>query len=238
MILFSIPEPYTMQQIITKFGGTSVSSRATWNNIAAITKKHIKTGVQPVIVCSALTQISNKLEKAIEAALLDEHQSILADIRNSHFKLAEELEVSPELIAQELRQLEQWLTGIALLKQAPAKNSCANIKLGRINDDPFRFAFLSNQGLTISWQDARHLLTSTPVLGGEAVNYLSARCTSDYDSHLSEQFLSSGAQAIITQGFFAANPAGETVLLGRGGSDTSAALLAGKLQAQACEIWD
>lgn len=69
------------------------------------------------------------------------------------------------------------------------------------------------------------------------MNYLSARCESEYDSALVEKFLSSGAQAIITQGFFAANPHGETVLLGRGGSDTSAALLAGKLQAASCEIW-
>src|SRR5580704_5094507 len=107
-----------MQQIVTKFGGTSVSSRSTWNNIAAITKKHMSTGTQPVIVCSALTQISNKLEKAIEAALLDEHHGIYTDICNSHLNLAEELEVNPDLITNDLHQLEQWLTGIALLKQA------------------------------------------------------------------------------------------------------------------------
>jgi len=57
-----------MQQIVTKFGGTSVSTRMTWNNIAAITQRHLNSSAQPVIVCSALTQISNKLEKAIEAA--------------------------------------------------------------------------------------------------------------------------------------------------------------------------
>lgn len=226
-----------MQHIVTKFGGTSVSTRGTWNNIAAITKKHLQSDVQPVIVCSALTQISNKLEKAIEAALIDEHHSIFNDIRDSHLKLAEELEVSADLITKELHQLQQWLTGIALLKQAPAKTHAQILSLGEIMMTRLGHAFLNAQGIITEWQDAKTLLISTPTLGGEAVNYLSARCDSEYNSELVEKFLANGAQAIITQGFFAANAQGETVLLGRGGSDTSAALLAGKLQASFCEIW-
>ena len=42
---------------------------------------------------------------------------------------------------------------------------------------------------------------------------------------------------LLTQGFTARTPAGETVLLGRGGSDTAAAYLAGKLDANRLEIW-
>lgn len=226
-----------MQQVVIKFGGTSVSTRATWNNIAAITQKHLNTGVQPVIVCSALTQISNKLEKAIEAALLDEHHSLFNDIQSSHLNLAEQLEVNHQLIANDLHQLQQWLTGISLLKQAPAKTHAQILSLGELMMTRLGHAFLEKQGIKVKWYDARELLTSTPTLGGETMNYLSARCESEYDSALVEKFLSSRVQAIITQGFFAANPHGETVLLGRGGSDTSAALLAGKLQAASCEIW-
>lgn len=226
-----------MEQIVTKFGGTSVSSRTTWEHILAITQRHINAKKQPVIVCSALTQISNKLEKAIDAALLDEHHSIYADIENSHLRLAQELEVSFSLIAQELHQLKQWLTGIALLKQAPAKTHAQILSLGEIMMTRLGHAFLQQNGIKTQWMDARDLLTSTPSLGGDLVNYLSAVCDSDYDPQLVERFLSDNAEAIITQGFFAANPQGETVLLGRGGSDTSAALLAGKLHASLCEIW-
>ena len=42
---------------------------------------------------------------------------------------------------------------------------------------------------------------------------------------------------ILTQGFIARNSAGDSVLLGRGGSDTSAAYLAAKLDAAGLEIW-
>src|SRR5205085_9138532 len=42
---------------------------------------------------------------------------------------------------------------------------------------------------------------------------------------------------VLSQGFIARNAEGETVLLGRGGSDTSGAYLAGKLEARRLEIW-
>jgi bifunctional diaminopimelate decarboxylase / aspartate kinase len=226
-----------MQHIVTKFGGTSVSTRNTWNNILSIIQKHLSSGVQPVIVCSALTQISNKLEKAIEAALINEHQSIFNEIRIGHFNLAEQLEVDPQLIAEDLQQLERWLTGIALLKQAPAKTHAQVLSMGELMMTRLGHAFLEKQGVRCAWFDARDILVSTPFPDGESANYLSARCASDYDPTLVEKFISSGAQAIITQGFFAANLQGETVLLGRGGSDTSAALIAGKLHAASCEIW-
>lgn len=226
-----------MQQLITKFGGTSVSSLQTWENIYRITQQHIKNGVQPVIVCSAMTQISNKLEQAIEAALVDQHHSIYQDIEQSHGTLAESLGISDRLIDLELQQMHNWLTGIALLKEASPKTRAQILSLGEIMMTRLGHAFLLRKGINCLWLDVREALTSTPVINDESTNFLAARCLSDADPALNARFLSSGAQAVITQGFFAANPQGETVLLGRGGSDTSAALLAAKLKAVACEIW-
>ena len=65
---------------------------------------------------------------------------------------------------------------------------------------------------------------------------LSAECTFSPDAELQSAFARCEG-VIITQGFIARNAAGETVLLGRGGSDTSAAYFAAKLQAKRCEIW-
>ncbi len=228
---------FDMQQVVTKFGGTSVSSLQTWENIAEITKQHRANGVQPVIVCSALTQASNKLEKAIEAALLNQHQNIEAEIAQGYVELAEALQVPSELINADLEQLKQWLTGIALLKEAPAKTRAQILSLGELMMTRLGHAFLHNRGIKCLWLDVREALVSTPIPGGDSVNYLAARCNSEPKPELKQKLIDSGADAIITQGFFAANPQGDTVLLGRGGSDTSAALLAALLQASICEIW-
>ncbi len=226
-----------MRQLVTKFGGTSVSSRENWDHIAAITKKHLSTGVQPVIVCSALTQASNNLEKMIDAALLDKHHSIQAEVANHYLQLAEALGVNPELIQLDLQQLQQWLTGIALLREAPAKTQAQVLSLGELMMTRLGHAFLQKEGIHCLWLDARELLVATEIPGGDTVNFLAARCNSDTNPTLAAQLVASGAEVIITQGFIASNAHGDTVLLGRGGSDTSAALLAAILDAAACEIW-
>ncbi|MFA5959719.1 MAG: bifunctional aspartate kinase/diaminopimelate decarboxylase [Tatlockia sp.] len=225
------------QQIVTKFGGTSVSSRETWENIALITKQHIAQGLQPVIVCSALTQVSNKLEKAIDAAFFNQHQSIEEEIKQGYWSLAEALDVSSTLISDDLLQLKQWLTGIALLKEAPPKTQARILSLGELMMTRLGHAFLNKQGIDCLWFDVRDALISTAMPHNEAANYLAARCNSEPNPELSQKLANSLAQAVITQGFFAANKEGETVLLGRGGSDTSAGLLAAILNAKACEIW-
>ena len=226
-----------MYQVITKFGGTSVSSRKTWDNILSITQQHIENGQQPVIVCSALTQISNKLEQAFTAALLNQHQAIEQDIKDSHIILAEALEVSPKLLDLEFNQLTQLLTGIALIKAAPAKTRAEIMSLGELMMTRLGHAFLQKRGIKTHWFDVREALMAEPIPNSDdAVNYLAARLESKPNPVLRQKLISHGG-AIITQGFFAANAAGETVLLGRGGSDTSAALLSAILEADLCEIW-
>ncbi len=226
-----------MQQVITKFGGTSVSSRESWEHIASITRKHLETGVQPVIVCSALTQASNKLERMIDAALLDKHQDIQADVTANYLQLAMALDVSADLIALDLQQLQQWLTGIALLKESPAKTHAQILSLGELMMTRLGHAFLNKQGIHCAWFDAREALQSESIPHAGADNYLAARCHSEHNPDLSRKLAAIGADVIITQGFIAANEQGDTVLLGRGGSDTSAALLAAILGASLCEIW-
>jgi len=65
---------------------------------------------------------------------------------------------------------------------------------------------------------------------------LSATCDFAPDRSLQANWRSLD-KVILTQGFIAANAAGDTVLLGRGGSDTSAAYFAAKLSAARLEIW-
>lgn len=227
-----------MHQLVTKFGGTSVSSRKTWDNIAAISKNHMANDAQPIIVCSALTQASNKLEKAIEAALINEYHHIFQDISDGYVNLAHELEVSPDLIKDDIQQLQDWLTGIALLKEAPPKTRAQIMSLGEIMMTRLGHAFLNQQGINTHWFDVREILVcnAQPHQTIQA-SYLSARCFTEANPEFAQKLKKTGAQAVITQGFIAKNNEGETVLLGRGGSDTSAALLACLLQAKKCEIW-
>ncbi len=226
-----------MRHLVSKFGGTSVSTLENWEHIAFIVKQHIDSGIQPIIVCSALTKASDQLEKMVEAALINEHALLQKELAHNYIQLAKALGVNPEIIASDLQQLEQWLMGIALLREAPDKTRAQVLSLGEIMMTRLGNVFLNKKGIVCQWFDVRQALCATPILGGDSVNYLSAHCNSNKNSTLIHDFWHSGAKAIITQGFIASNCNGDTVLLGRGGSDTSAALLAVMVNAEKCEIW-
>jgi diaminopimelate decarboxylase/aspartate kinase len=67
-------------------------------------------------------------------------------------------------------------------------------------------------------------------------SYLSATCDFAPSAEASAKVAAAG-DVVITQGFIASDAAGDTVLLGRGGSDTSGAYFAALLSAQQLEIW-
>lgn len=226
-----------MTLIISKFGGTSVSTRKNWENVLYIAKRHISNDIKPIIVCSAIAQASNTLELLIQEALLGKYKELYLSLTGNYTKLAHELEVSPSLIQNEYEMLDKWLTGISLLKQAPSQTKAQILSLGELMVTKLGHAFLNQNGIACLWFDAREAIIAVPGLAGEVVNYCASKCASDYNQELHTKFSNCNQQAIITQGFIGATAKGETVLLGRGGSDTSAALLAAILKASACEIW-
>ncbi len=131
----------------------------------------------------------------------------------------------------ELRQLTgRYRADARGAPTAPARASCRWANCWRPSSAR---AILRNQGIDAShWADARTMLVAEPRRSAtEKAGYLSATCGFAPDDAL--RAASRGAsQVVITQGFIASDRDGQTVLLGRGGSDTSAAYLAAKLRAQ------
>ncbi len=162
--------------VVCKFGGTSVSSRATWDNIAGIAQRHIKDGLKPVIVCSALSQASNKLEKAIESALLGQQHTILTDILDSYQELATSLNVTNSVYEQEAKDLQQWLEGISLLKEASAKTRARIMSLGELMLTRIGQAFLNQYLGGATLLDARTILQAETSTQDAQLRYLAARC--------------------------------------------------------------
>ena len=225
--------------IVIKFGGTSVSSQKNWHNIALVIRQHLQQNNRLVVVCSAPSQVSNKLEKLIEQAIAGEYKHILDDINQLYQSLAMDLQLDfNKLIEADFLQLQQRAHGIALLKEASPRVRAQMMAFGELALTKFGAAFLQRQQLKISWQDARDYLQCQPdFLIDDTKAYLQAYCDTEIDVTLQEKLMAIDVPVILTQGYIACNAQNETVLLGRGGSDTSAAYFAAKLQARRCEIW-
>jgi len=97
--------------------------------------------------------------------------------------------------------------------------------------------YLNSQGLATVWIDIRRSLKAERRLNASTkASVLNATCDFTPDADLQAEWRRHNG-VLITQGFIASNEEGETVLLGRGGSDTSSAYIAAKLAAERLEIW-
>jgi diaminopimelate decarboxylase/aspartate kinase len=224
--------------VVLKFGGTSVSSAANWQNIAAVVRARIAASLRPVIVHSALSGITDGLESLLAAAVAGRHAGALANIEARHRDLARSLGIAPspqfEVFMQELAELAASAQRSREVSDALRARVMA---MGELLATSLGATYLNACGIATAWADARQVLRADTRPGAtHKAGFLSATCDFAPDVALQAQWQALD-QVVITQGFIASNPAGETVLLGRGGSDTSGAYFAAKLNAARLEIW-
>ena len=226
--------------IVAKFGGTSVSTRSRWDTIASITRRHCEDGRHPLLVCSALQGVSDKLEALLDAAESGTSPADLLDaVKDRHRSLARDLDVDVhDALSGSFERLDTLVRQIEKTGAVSPRLRAAVMGMGELLSTRLGAAYLSDGGLSTRWLDAREYLRAEddPQLSPKR-RYLSATCTFYPDAVLQSHLDDDPHDVHLTQGFIASNALGETVLLGRGGSDTSAAYFAAKLEAEQLEVW-
>ena len=224
--------------VVLKFGGRSVSTAENWAIIARLIRERLDEGVRPVVVHSALVGVSNALIALLDAAVAGAHvDDQLAKIRAQHDSLARDLGVDPQMFDERFAALGQVVAGIKLIGEVSPRVHARVLANGELAATELGAAYLRSTGLDVAWLDIREYLESTTLRDQtERARFISARCDFSPDKSLQQRFAALEG-IVLSQGFIARNAQGETVLLGRGGSDTSGAYLAGKLEARRLEIW-
>jgi diaminopimelate decarboxylase/aspartate kinase len=225
--------------VVLKFGGTSVSSLGRWQTIETAARERLGEGLRPLIVCSALSGVTDRLEALLEAAGRGQLGDGLDALRKRHVDFAAALGADFEREAgEEFEALSRVLTGADLLGEVSTRARARVLARGELLSSRLGAAYLHSRGLAVRWLDARDCLTARDEPGAsEKRRILSASCTGERDEALGERLAADRADVFVTQGFIARDAEGGTVVLGRGGSDTSAAYLAAALGAVRCEIW-
>jgi diaminopimelate decarboxylase/aspartate kinase len=217
--------------VVMKFGGTSVSSVDCWDTIREQARQHLGQGRKVLVVVSALTGVTNLLSRLADGIDPAEKEAIGAELGDRHEHLIAALKVQPSE-----RYSSYWGSLAEQLGQAGAKIDDARraglLAHGELLSSCIGHQALRAGGMEAIWQDARDLLRTLPATS----DVLAARCGDQAEPELAERLAAEGSLH-ITQGFIASGPNGQTCLLGRGGSDTSAAYFAARLSAEALEIW-
>jgi diaminopimelate decarboxylase/aspartate kinase len=234
MATITITDSPALPFVVLKFGGTSVSSRERFVTITEQVRARLAEGLRPVVVCSALSGVTNALEALLDASTTGAQAVHLEALRARHEAFAAELGVPASLVADELAELDRLATGVALVGEASPRVRARVLAKGELLLTRLGAAFLAAQGLDAHWFDAREALRSDG-RGEDHRRFLSAHVHGGADPALAARLAAFGV--VVTQGFVAQDPSGATAVLGRGGSDTSGALFAAKLGAVRCEIW-
>lgn len=218
--------------LVLKFGGTSVAGRPQWEVISSLALARRESGYRVLLVCSAVAGVTDLLTALAEHPESTEFRKKLLD---RHVVLADELGVEESTWLEEAMQLVDRRLARLAAEDTP-ENRAGLLSLGEWLSTRIGQRFLASQ-MVAGWVDARDALEVTPEPDVSASRqWLEADCQLGTDPELVRSWRDV-PPVLVTQGFVASMPGGSTALLGRGGSDTSAALFAGRLGAERLEIW-
>jgi diaminopimelate decarboxylase/aspartate kinase len=222
----------TQTWVVMKFGGTSVSSRERWQTIIEQAERAKIEGFNVLVVVSALSGVTNLLTVIADSADVADRTRALMEVEARHQRLLTDIGIQPsDLFNRHWQALTSLVQAIAY--PVSVRDRAALLAHGELLSSSVGVSAFQASGRTICWQDARTLLQAA---AGADTNPLAVRCDDHADPEM-QALLGSQAAMHISQGFIVRDAAGNTCLLGRGGSDTSASYFAARLQAAALEIW-
>src|SRR3970040_3033067 len=223
---------------VLKFGGTAVANAQNIKLVLDIVINKAKED-KLVVVVSAFSKVTDFLQLASQkAAAGDESfKEILAKIEKKHLDaLKEFIPVSEQSsllshIKRIINHLETLLDGCFLLGELSARTSDTILSFGELLSSYIISEALKQNLKNSGYKDSRELIKTDNHFGKASVNFeVSNQLIADF-------FASNGNQVVVMPGFIAASLDGINTTLGRGGSDYTAAILAGALNASDLEIW-
>jgi aspartate kinase len=228
-----------LKRRVLKFDGTSVGTAEALRSALGIVG--ISSRERPlVVVVSALAGATDALEAAVAGAsagrldaagfakaLRERHLALLAAVATGRPAAR-----AASVVRERTAELEQKLRALARAGAASPAARAAVLALGERLSVPVTVAGLQARGLEAREVDAALLVRTDGAHAEATVDGPATR-------RASRAALDALAATVVpvVPGFIGATAAGETTLLGRGGSDLTAALLGRALDAERVEIW-
>ena len=229
-----------MSLVVMKFGGTSVEDPAAITRTAAIVAGRVALGKQPVVVVSAMAKVTDQLLRAAAAAAEGDRTGALAissRLRVRHRETAAALvKDSAELIAvidHEFDSLDEILRGLSAILELTPRISDLIVSYGERLSSRIVAAAFHELGIDAAHVDAREIV----ITDSQFQKAVPLDALIDQRAQIKLLPLTAQGKVPVMGGFIAANEAGITTTLGRGGSDFTGALIGGALAAEAIEIW-
>ncbi|MSR36032.1 MAG: bifunctional aspartate kinase/homoserine dehydrogenase I [Gemmatimonadetes bacterium] len=222
---------------VLKFGGTSVTGAERVEVIAAEVRQRIAAQI-PVVVVSAFAGVTDALIAAARAAAGGTgYEELEARLRTQHLNMAHALlgkdgAVEEDLVKR-LDQLSRLLRGAALLGECSPRTMDSVLATGEGLSSTLIAAALRARGLSAFAADPCRWVVTDDNFGEAAVDLVATEAAVRREATAA----AADGRIPIVPGFTGGTAGGEVTTLGRGGSDTSGAILGVSLPADLVEIW-
>ncbi len=224
--------------IVLKFGGSSVATPERIKHIGTLIQPRISAGEKIAVVFSAFGGVTDSLISMAESAAKgkEEYTETLTAYRQRHDDalralLGDEATTAAAQLEENHKNLEELLNGVFLVREASPRTMDYILSFGERNSCYIISAYFKHLGLNAAFLDARKIIKTNKDFGAARVNF-----DLSYET-INQYFSSVEGQLQVVTGFIASDIGGLTTTLGRGGSDYTAAILAGALRADRLEIW-
>ncbi|MBE2229116.1 MAG: bifunctional aspartate kinase/homoserine dehydrogenase I [Chitinophagaceae bacterium] len=223
---------------VLKFGGTSVANADNIAKVVKVVEQTLQKG-PAVVVVSALGGVTDLLLGAasLAAAGDESFREKLLLVEQRHLDTVKQLmpvdrqSAQLSLVKKACNEIEDICNGIYLLRELTARSRDRIASYGEWLSSQLIAARFNSGGTPAVWKDARELIRTNSAFTAAEVDYTIT------NRQIREYFAAADARLTILPGFIASDAQGITTTLGRGGSDFTAAILAGALEASVLEIW-
>jgi aspartokinase/homoserine dehydrogenase 1 len=223
--------------LVQKFGGTSLADLAGFEASAEVIGRYTDE-FQVIVVLSAVKGVTDLLLSAIdtsvEGASGARHlEEAIRRERSIVQALAEQGAQTPlgsAYLEEQHATLTRRIEGIRLLGQCPDETRARILASGEGFSSRLMVDLLNHKEFRAQWSD-------TDVLPLANEDWLDSLVDTEGAAPLLKARLEPESQVMVLPGFYGRNANGEIQLLGRNGTDYSAAAIAAAIGAGLCQIW-
>lgn len=223
---------------VLKFGGSSVGSPSRIKEVIEIVVKSDKDNGRVAVVFSAFQGVTDTLINLANLACSGSQQYLtsLEELKERHFEAVRELipvKKQSHILTNilfNIKELSDILHGVSLIKELTGKTLDHILSFGERLSAFIISEALKERGVDAGFLDSRELLICDDSFGSGRINFEIS------DKNIELYFKSHSKLQVIT-GFIASTKRGETITLGRGGSDYTASIFGAALQVEEIEIW-
>ena len=224
--------------IVLKFGGTSVQN-AEWMD-KALDIAADQLGRSPVLVSSAMSKVTDMLLDIAACSEKGEEQKaadLIEAVREKHISTADEFLTGSNLIdalskiKTHIEKLASLSKGLLLLRECTLRSSDTLVSFGEILSTTLLYFRAKERGISAELLDSRDFIVTDSEFSEASPIF------EETDRKIQELVQPAKGRLLIAQGFIGRNKNGVTTTLGRGGSDYTATIIGGALEAEEVQIW-